>query len=60
MLYFRFANFEDYASQGLNLTKTGSGLTEYIAALFDASLSWDDVKWLKRLTNIIAYEFFLS
>lgn len=46
--FFRFANFEDELSQRINTAKTGSSLNEYVTALFDASLSWDDVKWLKR------------
>lgn len=46
--FFRFANFENELSQRINTAKTGSGLNEYVTALFDASLSWDDVKWLKR------------
>lgn len=50
--HLRFANFEGDLSQRINSTKTGSGLNEYVAALFDASLSWDDVKWLKRNTML--------
>ncbi|KAL6448737.1 hypothetical protein ACFW04_000510 [Cataglyphis niger] len=48
--HLRFANFEGELSQQINTAKTGSGLNEYVTALFDASLSWDDVKWLKRTT----------
>ncbi|CAL1684387.1 unnamed protein product [Lasius platythorax] len=50
--HLRFANFEGDLSQRINTAKTGSGLNEYVNALFDASLSWDDVKWLKRTTTL--------
>ncbi|XP_029671928.1 peroxisomal (S)-2-hydroxy-acid oxidase GLO5 isoform X2 [Formica exsecta] len=50
--HLRFANFEDELSQRINTAKTGSSLNEYVTALFDASLSWDDVKWLKRTTTL--------
>ncbi|XP_019887757.1 peroxisomal (S)-2-hydroxy-acid oxidase GLO1 isoform X1 [Ooceraea biroi] len=50
--HLRFANFEGDLSQRINVAKSGSGLNEYVTALFDASLSWDDVKWLKRITTL--------
>ncbi|XP_024888011.1 hydroxyacid oxidase 1 [Temnothorax curvispinosus] len=50
--HLRFANFEDDLSRRINTAKTGSGLNEYVNALFDASISWDDVKWLKRITTL--------
>lgn len=57
---FRFANFQDDLSKRINTAKTGSGLNEYVSELFDASLSWDDVKWLKRYLRIIVCELSLS
>lgn len=48
ILFFRFANFEGELSQRINSAKNDSGLSEYVNSLFDATLSWDDVKWLKR------------
>ena len=57
---FRFANFQGDLSKRINSTKTGSGLNEYVTALFDTSLSWDDVKWLKRYPHIIVCELSLS
>ncbi|KAL6258061.1 hypothetical protein P5V15_009978 [Pogonomyrmex californicus] len=50
--HLRFANFQGDLSQRINSAKTGSGLNEYVTALFDASLTWDDVKWLKRTTTL--------
>jgi len=29
-------------------SESGSGISEYVQTLFDQSLTWDDVKWLKR------------
>lgn len=29
-----------------------SGLAEYVAQAIDPSLSWDDIKWLRRLTSL--------
>lgn len=26
----------------------GSGINEYVASLFDQSLTWEDVAWLKK------------
>jgi len=50
--HLRFANFQGDLSKRINTAETGSGLNEYVNALFDASLSWDDVKWLKRTTTL--------
>ncbi|KYQ51788.1 Hydroxyacid oxidase 1 [Trachymyrmex zeteki] len=50
--HLRFANFQGDLSKRINSAKTGSGLNEYVTALFDTSLSWDDVKWLKRITTL--------
>lgn len=30
----------------------GSGLNNYVEKLFDASLTWDDVKWLQQITDL--------
>ncbi|GAB1868969.1 Hydroxyacid oxidase 1 [Camponotus japonicus] len=50
--HLRFANFEGELSQRINSAKIDSGLSEYVNSLFDATLSWDDVKWLKRTTTL--------
>ncbi|KAG7202562.1 hypothetical protein KM043_009758 [Ampulex compressa] len=50
--HLRFANFKDDLSKNIYDSKNGSGLNEYVMALFDASLSWDDIKWLKSITKL--------
>ena len=36
----------------VNTSAGGSGINEYVASLFDQSLTWEDVKWLKSITNL--------
>ncbi|XP_076659754.1 hydroxyacid oxidase [Halictus rubicundus] len=50
--HLRMANFEGVLSHGVNETKAGSSLNEYVMNLFDASLSWEDIKWLKSITSL--------
>ncbi|XP_076284088.1 hydroxyacid oxidase [Lasioglossum baleicum] len=50
--HLRLANFEGNLSNGMNSEKEGSGLNEYVMNLFDASLSWDDIKWLQSITRL--------
>ncbi|KZC06632.1 Peroxisomal (S)-2-hydroxy-acid oxidase GLO5 [Dufourea novaeangliae] len=50
--HLRLGNFDGVLSNGVNTTKTGSSLNEYVASLFDASLSWDDIKWLRSVTSL--------
>ena len=33
-------------------SKGGSGINEYVSSLFDQSLTWADVDWLKSITNL--------
>jgi (S)-2-hydroxy-acid oxidase len=35
-----------------NRSEGGSGINEYVASLFDQSLTWDDLRWLKGLTKL--------
>jgi len=44
---FSLANFEGFKATGVK-SESGSGIGEYVQTLFDQSLTWDDVKWLKR------------
>ena len=48
------ANFEsmDYKGHGVNKSEKVSGLNEYAASLFDPSLTWKDVAWLKKQTKL--------
>lgn len=46
----RMANFQsaEAASGRVHASGGGSGINEYVASLFDPTLTWDDVAWLKR------------
>jgi (S)-2-hydroxy-acid oxidase len=48
------ANFEglDFQSTGMNSAKKGSGLNEYATSLFDPSLTWKDIDFLKSITKL--------
>ncbi|KAJ8980292.1 hypothetical protein NQ317_005212 [Molorchus minor] len=47
------ANFEDRNSTDLmRSNKDGSGLANYVNSLFDASLEWRDIQWLKGITSL--------
>ncbi|KAL0131256.1 hypothetical protein PUN28_002670 [Cardiocondyla obscurior] len=50
--HLRFANFQGDLSQRINTSRTGSDLNEYVTSLFDPTLSWDDVEWLKKITTL--------
>lgn len=45
-LVHRLANFVD--EKLLVQSHGGSGINEYVAAQFDATLDWNDVKWLVK------------
>lgn len=46
-IIYRFANVDGHLSTKINTASEGSGLNEYVQNLFDKSLTWDDIKWLK-------------
>lgn len=48
----RLANFEGDLSSRVTTSKEGSGLNEYVNALFDPSLTWKDIAWLKSITEL--------
>lgn len=48
--HLRFANFSGKESQITN--KGGSGINSYVHALFDETLTWEDVKWLIGFTKL--------
>ncbi|KAI4498468.1 hypothetical protein M0802_006403 [Mischocyttarus mexicanus] len=50
--HLRLANFEGTLSNKITSSETGSGLNEYVTELFDPSLSWKDVAWLKNNTKL--------
>ncbi|KAK3929032.1 Hydroxyacid oxidase 1 [Frankliniella fusca] len=53
--HLQLANFvglgED-KTNGVASAESGSALNEYVAKLFDASLSWRDIDWLKSFTSL--------
>jgi len=53
-LCYRMANFEalDFKGSGVSQSKIESGLNEYANSLFDPSLTWKDVDWLKSVTRL--------
>lgn len=46
------ANFPDAASQIVSSDGGGSGLTKYADSLFDPSLTWRDLDWLRTITHL--------
>lgn len=54
ILYFRMKNFEtnDLAFSPKENFGDNSGLAAYVAKAIDPSISWEDIKWLRRLTSL--------
>ncbi|XP_067014362.2 uncharacterized protein Hao [Anabrus simplex] len=50
--HLALANFTDSTTTHVNQTESGSGINEYVNNLFDQSISWEDVKWLKSITRL--------
>ncbi|KOX77088.1 Peroxisomal (S)-2-hydroxy-acid oxidase GLO5 [Melipona quadrifasciata] len=50
--HLRLGNFEGELSTKINNAESGSGLNEYVMSLFDASVTWNDIKWLKSITKL--------
>lgn len=46
------ANFTQYGMQALGEVEGQSGLFAYANSLFDASLTWKDVEWLRSITRL--------
>ena len=44
------ANFDisKETSNRVGESRGGSGINEYVKSLFDPSLTWEDITWLKR------------
>ncbi|CAH0722671.1 unnamed protein product, partial [Brenthis ino] len=49
--HLKLANFEGILSTKIHSTGEGSGLNNYVS-LFDKTLTWDEVKWLKSITKL--------
>ncbi|XP_035430846.1 uncharacterized protein LOC118263143 [Spodoptera frugiperda] len=50
--HLRLANFDGILSTKIRSTGSGSGLNNYVENLFDKSLTWEEVKWLKSITKL--------
>lgn len=54
--HLTMGNFEkiggSYAAGAKSSGSAGSGLASYVAALIDHTLSWDDIDWVRRHTNM--------
>ncbi|KAL0895619.1 hypothetical protein ABMA27_011710 [Loxostege sticticalis] len=50
--HLKLANFEGHLSNKIHQSGKGSGLNNYVQNLFDKTLSWDDIKWLKSVTKL--------
>ncbi|XP_026726142.1 hydroxyacid oxidase 1 [Trichoplusia ni] len=50
--HLRLANFEGILSTKIQSTGSGSGLNTYVENLFDKTLTWDEVKWLRSITTL--------
>jgi 4-hydroxymandelate oxidase len=48
----RVKNLEPYGRDRLAAGGTGSALSRYTAASFDAALTWDSLAWLRALTDL--------
>ncbi|KAM8712076.1 hypothetical protein ACLKA7_012578 [Drosophila subpalustris] len=49
--HLSLANFQGEQANGV-VTEGGSGINEYVANQFDASINWKDINWLKQLTHL--------
>nr|CAD7262176.1 unnamed protein product [Timema shepardi] len=50
--HLTLANFTNEKATDVNKSEKGSGINEYVASLFDSKITWEDVKWLKRITKL--------
>ena len=55
--HLTMANFSPSAGEEASTateakSKGGSGINEYVSSLFDQSLTWADVDWLKSITKL--------
>ena len=46
--FYSLCNFRDSSVNIVNKSKGDSAITAYIKEVMDDSLTWEDVKWLKR------------
>ncbi|XP_069701994.1 uncharacterized protein Hao [Periplaneta americana] len=49
--HLRLANFDGIKATGVK-SESSSGIGEYVRKLFDQSLTWEDIVWLKSITKL--------
>lgn len=50
--HLTLANFQGEQAKGVVTMQGGSGINEYVASQFDASITWKDINWLKQITKL--------
>lgn len=50
--HLKLANFSDNKATDMSNSEEGSSLNNYVNKLFDQSVQWKDVTWLKSITNL--------
>ncbi|CAG9865289.1 unnamed protein product [Phyllotreta striolata] len=50
--HLSLANFRGIKATGIRNSGVGSGLNNYVNGLFDSTITWDDVKWLRSITSL--------
>ncbi|XP_044750644.1 hydroxyacid oxidase 1 [Coccinella septempunctata] len=50
--HLRLANFTNVNLDKFDDKADGSKLTAYVASLFDSTLNWEDIRWLKSITKL--------
>ena len=50
--HLNMANFQGITSGKANSSDGGSGIHKYVVSLFDQSLTWSNVAWLKSITKL--------
>ncbi|XP_046975660.1 2-Hydroxyacid oxidase 1 [Vanessa cardui] len=50
--HLKLANFDGHLSTKIHSTGHGSGLNNYVNNLFDKTLTWGEIKWLKSITKL--------
>ncbi|KAF2880613.1 hypothetical protein ILUMI_25553 [Ignelater luminosus] len=50
--HLKLANFVGHKATDVCTAEKGSGISEYVNKLFDATLEWKDIKWLQSITTL--------
>ncbi|CAH2007211.1 unnamed protein product [Acanthoscelides obtectus] len=50
--HLKLANFQGTKSTDINKSKAGSSLNDYVNSLFDQTIEWKDIAWLKSITKL--------